>query len=70
MPDTITNCKVEVVILPTGDGQTVPSLRVTCQKCGYVTESFGQRGRSLKRCLKALAEECPRGETNNTYRIT
>jgi hypothetical protein len=67
MTDTTNHCSVEVVILPTGDGRTVPGLRVTCQKCGYSTESFGQRGRSLKRCLKAMTAECPLGESN-TYK--
>ena len=37
---------------------------MTCTKCGEQTESFGQRGRSLRRCLVLMKEECPRGEEN------
>jgi hypothetical protein len=60
-------CDVENVMLPAGDVRSVPGVRVTCRGCGHVVESFGQRGRSLRRCLKALEEECPREETN-TYK--
>ncbi len=56
---------VESVMLPAGDDRYVPGVRVTCSKCAHVTESFGQRGRSLRRCLKAMREECPEKEFND-----
>ncbi len=52
-------------MLPAGDDRYVPGVRVTCSKCAHVTESFGQRGRSLRRCLKAMREECPEKEFND-----
>jgi len=57
-------CEVEQVDLTNENGKPVPGLRVTCTKCGEQTESFGQRGRSLRRCLALMKEECPRGEEN------
>lgn len=53
-----TICRVSRVDLPDDKGRIVPSLRVECLSCGRVSESFGQRGRSMKRCLKALSKEC------------
>jgi len=60
------NCEVEHLELPNDDDNLVPSTRVTCTKCGHVTESFGQRGRSLRRCLALMGEECP-GDAKNYY---
>ena len=65
MPEV--NCEVERVDLPNDYGNLVPSIRVTCNKCGHATESFGQRGRSLRRCLTVMGEECPGGEKENCY---
>ena len=58
------NCEVELLDLPNDKDQPVPSIRLTCERCGHTTESFGQRGRSLRRCLAVMKEECPRGEEN------
>jgi hypothetical protein len=59
-----TPCSIEKVDLNAGDGESVPGVRLTCLRCGHVTESFGQRGRSVKRCFKAMTEECPMKETD------
>lgn len=61
-------CTVKNVMITAGDGSTVPGVRAICALCGHSTESFGRRGRSLRRCLKAMTAECPRGETNDYQR--
>jgi hypothetical protein len=47
-----------------GDYTSIPSVCATCSKCGHETESYGQSGASVRRCLVALREECPRNERN------
>ena len=57
-------CDVEKVDINNEKDQPVPSICLTCTKCGHQTESYGQRGRSLRRCLAMMKEECPRDEKN------
>lgn len=58
-------CDVERVELEGDDpDRTVPSLCVTCTRCGHQADVYGQRGRSLRRGLVMLREECPRQEEN------
>jgi hypothetical protein len=45
-------------------GKMVDSLEVTCAKCGYTVEVFGNHQQSAKRGGVMLAEGCPRGERN------
>ena len=59
------NCKVRRVDLENEEGIMVPGLEVECTKCGHTTESFGQRGRSLRRCLALMGETCP--DEDNFY---
>jgi hypothetical protein len=63
MPD-LTRCTAERVNLPGPAGETIPSTRITCQRCQHVVECFGQRGRSVRRGLTKLQDECPRKEKN------
>ncbi|NLE47640.1 MAG: hypothetical protein GX614_04510 [Sandaracinaceae bacterium] len=56
-------CEVEYLELD-GDHGTVSSVRVHCGQCGHATESFGQGGASIRRCLALLREECPEEEEN------
>lgn len=56
-------CEVEEDDLE-GDHGTVKGVVVTCSRCGHVVESFGTTGRSIRRCLAMLKEECPNGESN------
>ena len=42
----------------------VDGVEATCSRCGHATEAFGTCDASVRRCLVALREECPRGEQN------
>lgn len=45
-------------------GSDVPGLLVTCSRCGYSVEVFGQGDASARRGAMKLREECPEGESN------
>lgn len=45
-------------------GVSVDSVQLKCNRCGHVTESFGESSDSIKRCLALMKEECPQGESN------
>ena len=47
-----------------GDYATVPSVSVTCSKCGHRVEVFGTSDASRRRGAVMLKEECPEGESN------
>lgn len=57
-------CEAEEVELVDERGDDVPGVAVTCGECDHRVESFGTSGRSIRRCLALLREECPRGEAN------
>lgn len=57
-------CKVEYVELKNDDGRLVDGVELTCNRCGHVTESYGDGRESIRRCLALMKEECPRGESN------
>lgn len=57
-------CAVEYTELEGDSGRTVDGVVVTCQRCGHVTESYGQHAGSIRRCLALLREECPKGQHN------
>lgn len=57
------SCEVDYVDLD-GDYTEIPSVRVTCSRCGHEVESYGQHERSVRRCLVLLRQQCPRGEKN------
>ena len=57
-------CKVEQVSLKNDSGFETPSVQATCNKCGHITESFGDLPPSIKRCLALMNEKCPKGEHN------
>ena len=47
-----------------GEAVQVPSVSATCGRCGHDTEAYGTGENSVKRCLMAMREECPRHEDN------
>ena len=55
---------VEQISLKNDSGFETPSVQATCNKCGHITESFGDLSSSVKRCLVLMNEECPRREHN------
>lgn len=57
-------CEVEFCELDTGDSRTVAGVLVTCSRCDYAVESFGQTERSVRRCFAMLRSECPEDEEN------
>jgi len=61
-------CTVEGINLLNDDGLSIPSVRVTCGKCGHEVESFGTSDRSVKRCLAVMHTECQR-EEDNFYKV-
>ncbi len=56
-------CSVDYVELD-GDYGPVDGVEVTCNRCGHVTQSFGDGPDSIRRCLALMKEECPRGGSN------
>lgn len=61
--DEIIDCELEEIELD-GDCGMVPSVRVSCGRCGHSTESYGTGENSIKRCCALLREECPEDEYN------
>lgn len=47
---------------------SIPSVDVTCRRCGAEETAYGQHEASVRRCLAALNEQCPR-EENNFYEV-
>ena len=47
-----------------GDYGPVAGLCVRCGRCDHEVEVYGTSGRSLRRALIMLREECPFGESN------
>jgi len=45
-------------------GGTTPSVKITCGKCMWEVEVFGQGPDSIKRGLATMREECPEGKKN------
>ena len=58
-------CEVEYDDCIKGEDGTIrPGVKVTCNKCGHTTTSFGRTEKSIRRCLFLLHEECPYDEDN------
>lgn len=59
-------CDVEYVddVENEKSGRLGKGVRVTCTSCGDVAESFGQGGKSIRRCLALLRENCSEDEEN------
>lgn len=56
-------CEIEHIELE-GDHAPIDSVRATCSRCGWETESYGTSDASIKRCLVLMREECPNDESN------
>lgn len=50
-------------------GEPVETVEVECSRCGALEWAFGTHGRSERRALAQLNENCPRGESNY-YAVT
>lgn len=57
------DCDVEYDDIEDGE-KTLPGVRLTCTLCDHETESFGDSGRSIRRCLALMRDECPNNEDN------
>lgn len=57
-------CDVEYETLENDEGRMIDGVVVSCSLCGHTVESFGRSGRSIRRCLALLSEECPEGVSN------
>ena len=42
-------------------GRMVPGVIVTCMECDHSEECMGQSGRSVRRALAQMSENCPEG---------
>ena len=62
----IIKATIEEVWLDGDISDDMPGVEATCTNCGHTTESYGQEGPSIRRCLVLLREECPLG-ANNFY---
>ena len=51
-------CEVEFELVENEENKWVPGVMVTCPECGVMTESYGQGGPSIRRCLALMREEC------------
>ncbi|MGP0088652.1 MAG: hypothetical protein ACLPKB_01625 [Xanthobacteraceae bacterium] len=47
-----------------GDLGAIPSVEVTCTRCGHKTQVYGRGEASVRRGCVMLREQCPRGEKN------
>jgi hypothetical protein len=56
-------CSIEETEME-GDYGTLPGVVALCLRCGNETHSFGQTGRSVRRCLVLMREACPNHENN------
>lgn len=61
-------CELDYITLENEFGKDIDSVRVTCQKCGKVEESYGTSERSINRCLVLLHDSCDC--RNNFYYIS
>lgn len=57
-------CELQHVSLTNDRGHQIDSVRVSCGRCGYETESFGRGENSILRCLAMMRDECPEEEEN------
>jgi len=57
-------CYTEEYDLENDYGNFVPGVKVTCNSCHHITETFGTGEGSIKRCLALMREECPNSQKN------
>lgn len=57
-------CDITKTLIMNEHGREVPGVVVSCTRCSYSTESFGQGDGSVRRCMMLLKEQCPNGERN------
>ena len=57
-------CEVDYTALAGDYSNEIDSVMATCSRCDHTTEAYGTGDASVRRCLMALREECPRKERN------
>lgn len=57
-------CEVHFFDKENERGGKTPSVRITCGKCHWEVEVFGQGPSSINRGLATMREECPQGKKN------
>lgn len=57
-------CEVVYADLCNEKGKIISGVEATCTRCDYKTESYGEGGKSVTRCLALMAKECPLGQEN------
>lgn len=55
---------IEEVVMTNDAGLDVDGVVAVCSRCGHETKSYGTSGRSRRRCLAIMREECPENEHN------
>lgn len=61
-------CELQHIMLTNDKGLQIDSVRVSCSRCGYETETYGRGENSIMRCVAMLHDECPE-EEDNFYEI-
>jgi hypothetical protein len=56
--------EIEEVELENEDGRMQDGVRARCTRCDHETEAYGRTGKSRRRCLVLMREECPQNEEN------
>ena len=51
-------------IVENDQGRDVPSVCLSCRRCGFMAQSYGIGDSSIRRCLTLLNRGCPNGEDN------
>jgi hypothetical protein len=57
-------CDIAEVEIVNDEGRDVPGIEAICSRCDHATTAYGTSGRSVRRCLVLMREECPIGEDN------
>lgn len=56
--------EVDLIDRECDTGGVIPSIEITCPRCGHSVEVYGQSEASEARGCVMLREDCPRGEKN------
>lgn len=56
--------EVDHIELEGDHGGEIPSLELTCSRCGHSVQVYGESEASEKRGCVMLHEQCPNGENN------
>lgn len=62
----VARCRLHKIRRRNDLGSSVPSVEVECLECGARAQSFGRRGRSVKKCLAKLEGACEKEAVEHT----